>query len=158
MNTAIEVPVKQGASAPTRPVPDVFGALHQQIDRLFEDFAPTRTFTRGVTEVRARMDLAETKDGLELTIEVPGLEEKDVQVQVADGLLTVTGEKKFETEEKDKNYRFVERSYGSFSRAIELPQGATPDQIKATLSKGVLKVTVPTPPKPEPKKIDVKSA
>ncbi len=158
MNTAVEVPVKQGASAPTRPIPDVFGALHQQIDRLFEEFAPTRSFGRAVTEVRTRMDLAETKDGLELTVELPGLEEKDVHVQVSDGLLTVSGEKKFETEEKDKNYRFVERSYGSFQRAIELPQGVTAEQIKATLSKGVLKVTVPTPPKPEPKKIEVKPA
>ena len=158
MNTAVEVPVKQGVPAPTRVYPDVFGALHQQIDRLFEDFAPMRAFGRGVTEVRASMNLAETKDGLELTVEVPGLEEKDVEVKVSDGLLTVSGEKKFETEEKDKNYRFVERSYGSFSRAIELPEGVTPDQIKATLSKGVLRVTVPTPPKPEPKKIEVKSA
>ena len=158
MNTPVEVPVKQGAVAPLRPTFDFLGPLQQQIDRLFEDFSPTFATGRGVAEVRARMDLAETKEGLELTVELPGLEEKDVEVTVRDGLLTVSGEKKFETEEKDKNYRFVERSYGSFSRAIELPEGVTPDQIKATLSKGVLRVTVPTPPKPEPKKIEVRSA
>jgi len=157
MSTAVEIPVKQGVPA-TRPIPDVFGALQRQIDRLFEDFTPALTVGRGVSEVRARMDLAETKDGLELTVELPGLEEKDVDVKVSDGVLTVSGEKKFETEQKDKAYHFVERSYGSFSRAIELPEGVTSDQIKATMSKGVLKVTVPTPAKPEPKKIEVKSA
>ena len=77
------------------------------------------------------MDLAETKDGLELTVELPGLEEKDVDVSVSDGLLTVSGEKKIESERQDKNYQFIERSYGSFSRAIALPEGVKADQIKA---------------------------
>jgi HSP20 family protein len=101
------------------------------------------------------MDLAETKDGLELTVEVPGLDQKDVEVKVTDGLLTVSGEKRFEKEERDKTYRVVERGYGSFSRAIELPPGVKAEDIKASLDKGVLKVTVPTPAKPEPKKIEV---
>jgi HSP20 family protein len=159
MNTAVEVPVKQGAVVPARAPFDVFGSLQRQIDRLFEDFTPTFASTgRGVTEVRARMDLAETKDGLELTVELPGLEEKDVQVAVSDGVLTVSGEKKFETEKKDKSYHLVERSYGSFSRSISLPEGVKADQIKATMSKGVLKVAVPTPVKPEPKKIEVTAA
>jgi HSP20 family protein len=158
MNTPVEVPVKQGAVVPSRPAFDVFGSLQRQIDRLFDDFTPTFATGRGVTEVSARMDLAETKDGLELTVELPGLEEKDVNVAVSDGVLTVSGEKTFEAEQKDKTYHFVERSYGSFSRAVELPEGVTPDQIKATMSKGVLKVTVPTPAKPESKKIEVKAA
>lgn len=158
MNTSVQVPVKQGAVAPSRPGFDVFSSLQRQIDRLFDDFAPTFVPGRGVTEVSARMDLAETNEGLELTVELPGLEEKDVDVSVGDGVLTVSGEKKFESEQKDKNYHFVERSYGSFSRSVELPQGVSADQIKATMSKGVLKVVVPTPAKPEPKKIEVKTA
>lgn len=158
MNTSVEVPVKKGAAVSSRLGSDFFGPLQQRIDRLFEDFSPTFATGRVVAEVTARMDLAETKEGLELTIELPGLEEKDVEVAVRDGLLTVSGEKKFESEKKDKTYYFVERSYGSFSRSIELPEGVTPDQIKATMSKGVLRVTVPTPAKAKPKKIEVKAA
>ena len=144
--------------APQRPAFDVFGSLQRQIDRLFEDFTPAFATSPSVTEVRTRMDLAETNEGLELTVELPGLEEKDVQVAVSDGVLTVSGEKKFETEKKDKSYRYVERSYGSFSRSLALPEGVSADQIKATMSKGVLKVVVPTPAKPEPQKIEVKAA
>jgi HSP20 family protein len=158
MNTSVEVPVKQGAVVRSRPDLGVFSPLQRQIDRLFEDFTTTFATGRGLSGVTARMDLAETKVGLELTVELPGLEEKDVQVSISDGVLTVSGEKKFETETKDKTYQFVERGYGSFSRSIELPEGVTPDQIKATMSKGVLKVTVPMPAKPEPKKIEVKAA
>jgi HSP20 family protein len=156
MNAPAKVTVKQTApAAPARHVPGVFGSLHREIDRLFEDFSPTFMFG---PEVRCRMDLAETKDGLELTVELPGLDEKDVQVAVADGQLTVSGEKKIESEAKGKNFHFVERGYGSFSRAIGLPEGVKADDIKATLSKGVLKVTVPTPAKAEPRKIAVQSA
>jgi HSP20 family protein len=152
-----QVPVKQTAAAPARTVPTMFGALQREIDRLFEDFTPGLAFSRDLAEVKARMDLAETKDGLELTVELPGMEEKDVDVSVTDGMLTVSGEKKVETERKDQNYRFVERSYGSFSRSVPLPPGVKADQIKATMSKGVLKVTVPTPAKPEPQKIEVQA-
>ncbi len=73
---------------------------------------------------------------------MPGLEEKDVQINLADNLLTIRGEKKAEKEQKDKNYRLVERSYGSFERALELPEGVNPDAIKANVAKGVLKVTI----------------
>jgi HSP20 family protein len=157
MKLSTQVPVKQDSAAPSRPSFNIFGSLQREIDRLFEDFTPSFAVGRGLVDVKARMDLAETKEGLELTVELPGLEEKDVEVAVSDGLLTVSGEKKFESEKKDKNYQFVERSYGSFARSIELPAGVTADQIKATMSKGVLKVVIPTPAKPEPKKIEVKA-
>jgi HSP20 family protein len=160
MATTTQVPVKQGAVTPARAPFNVFGSLQREIDRLFEDFAPGLAFpsSRALEEVRAKMDLAETKDGLELTVELPGLEEKDINVSVSDGQLTVSGEKKLETERKDQNYHFVERSYGSFSRSLALPSGVKADQIKATMAKGVLKVVIPTPAKPEPQKIEVKAA
>jgi HSP20 family protein len=158
MATETQAPVKQSAATPARPMFNVFGSLQREIDRLFEDFAPGVAAGRGLVDVKAKMDLAETKDGLVLSIDLPGLEEKDVNVAVSDGVLTVSGEKKIETEQKDKNYHFVERSYGSFSRSIALPAGVSADQIKATMSKGVLTVTVPTPAKSQPKKIEVKAA
>lgn len=156
MATTQQVPVKQSAAA-ARPF-SVFGTLQREIDRLFEDFTPALLTREGAPEVRCRMDLAETPSGLELTIEVPGLDEKDVDVSVADGNLTVSGEKRFETEEKEKNYHLVERGYGAFSRSVALPAGVKADDIKAELSKGVLKVTIPTPAKPEAKKIEVRPA
>jgi HSP20 family protein len=104
------------------------------------------------------MDVAETDKEIEITAELPGLEEKDVQINIADNVLTVRGEKKAEKEQKDKNYRLVERSYGSFERSLELPEGVNADAIQASIDKGVLKVTVPKPAPAQSKKIEVKAA
>lgn len=136
----------------------MFGSLQREIDRLFDEFAPAfAPAARTAVDVKTRMDLAETKDGYELTVELPGLEEKDVNVTVTDGVLTVSGEKTFETENKDKRYHFVERGYGSFSRSLALPEGVKVDQIAATLNKGVLKVVIPAAPRSEPRKIAVQN-
>jgi HSP20 family protein len=157
MNAPAQIPVKSGAQLVAHPAFNVFGSLQREIDRLFEDFTPTLFGGRTTSDIKCRMDLAETKDGLELTAELPGLEEKDVEVTMSNGLLTVSGEKRFENEEKDKNYHFIERGYGSFSRSISLPDGVNADQITATMNNGVLKVAIPTPNKPAPKKIKVKA-
>ena len=125
------VPVKKMTGALTAsPFFNAFAPLQREIDRVFEDFVPSFWSGGGPVDVRCKMNLAETKDGLELTVELPGLEEKDVNVEVSDGVLTVSGEKKFESEQKDKNYHMVERGYGSFSRSIDLPAGVQgrPDQ------------------------------
>ena len=155
MNVPTQVPVKSWSQTPAQSPLNMFNSLQHELDHLFGEFAPALPGRRGV-DLKCRMDLAETKDGLELTVELPGMEEKDVQVAAADGLLTVSGEKKFESERKDKSYRFIERGYGSFARSIALPQGVDPEQIKATLKNGVLKVAIPTPARPEPRKIEVK--
>jgi HSP20 family protein len=81
-----------------------------------------------------------------------------VQLNVSDNVLTIRGEKKAEKEQKDKNYRLVERSYGSFERSLELPEGVNADAIKASIDKGVLKVVVPKPAPAQVKKIEVESA
>jgi len=137
-----------------------FMSLQREIDRLFDDFSRGfPTFTgNGAAALMPNMDVMETDKEIEISAELPGLEEKDVQVNVADNLLTIRGEKKAEKEQKDKNYRLVERSYGSFERTLELPEGVNADAIKANISKGVLKVTVPKPAPAQAKKIDVKSA
>lgn len=136
-----------------------FISLQREIDRLFDDF--TRgfpAFGNGKTEMLPSMDVTETDKEIEITAELPGLEEKDVQINVADNLLTIRGEKNAEKEEKDKNYRLIERSYGSFERTLQLPDGVDADAIKATIAKGVLKVTVPKSAPAQVKKIDVKAA
>jgi Molecular chaperone (small heat shock protein) len=137
-----------------------FISLQREIDRLFDDF--TRGFpalsTGGAAELPPNLDVTETDKQIEITAELPGLEEKDVQVNLADNVLTIRGEKKAEKEEKDKAYRLVECSYGSFVRSLELPDGVNADAIKASIDKGVLKVTVPKPAPVQVKKIDVKAA
>ncbi|HEV2365598.1 MAG TPA: Hsp20/alpha crystallin family protein [Caulobacteraceae bacterium] len=164
MTMPAQIPVKYGTAAAQRPFAHMFGSLQREIDRLFDDFTPAfyggwpsfsgQTFN----EAGARMDLAQTKDGFELTIEVPGMEEKDVNVAVEGGVLTVSGEKKFDSEKKDKKYHFVERGYGAFTRSIDLPAGVKPADIQATLAKGVLKVTIPAPKVASAKKIEVQAA
>ena len=106
---------------------------------------------------RCRMDLAATRSGLELTVELPGLREEEVEVHVVDDLLTIRGRKQFEPDREEKNYRLVERDYGAFSRSIELPEGVPSDKIKASLSRGVLTVTIPNPAKLEPKRVKVQA-
>jgi HSP20 family protein len=128
-------------------------SLQREIDRVFDDF--TRGW--GTQELMPGMNVAETENEIEITAELPGLEEKDVEVKVADNVLTIKGEKKAEKEEKEKSYRMFERSYGSFSRTLELPNGVNPDDIKATLANGVLKVTIPKPAPVQAKKVEVKS-
>jgi len=137
-----------------------FMSLQREIDRLFDDF--TRGFpafsTGGGNEMLPSVDVTETDKQIEITAELPGLEEKDVQVNFADNVLTIRGEKKAEKEEKDKTFRLVERSYGSFVRSLQLPDGVDANAIKASIDKGVLKVTVPKPAPAQVKKIDVKAA
>jgi HSP20 family protein len=143
-----------------RSVASPFMSLQREIDRLFEDFSrgfPTIA-GNGATALTPSMDVTETDKEIEITAELPGLEEKDVQINVADNILTIRGEKKAEKEQKDKNYRLVERSYGAFERTLELPEGVNADAIKANISKGLLKVTVPKPAPTQAKKIEVKSA
>jgi HSP20 family protein len=158
MNLKSLIPVgrERGVTGSANP----FMSLQREIDRLFEDF--THGFPafagNGASKLLPSMDVTETDKEIEITAELPGLEEKDVQINVADNLLTIRGEKKAEKEEKDKNYRLVERSYGAFERTLELPDGVNADAIKASIAKGVLKVTVPKPAPAQAKKIEVKSA
>lgn len=136
-----------------------FAGLHRELDRMLEDFG--RSFpSLGSSEAQGLVpatDVVETDKEIEITAELPGLEDKDVQIDLSDNVLTIRGEKKAQREEKDKNYRMVERSYGSFYRSLELPAGVDAGAIKATITNGVLKVTVPKPAPAQAKKIEVKS-
>src|SRR5512146_615979 len=116
MAAPLPIPVTQQSTSVARPrSTELFGSLQREIDRVFDSFTrnwPSLAF--GASELTPSMDIAETDKDIEITAELPGLEEKDVQVNVADNVLTIKGEKKLEKEEKDKNYRMLERSYGSF--------------------------------------------
>jgi HSP20 family protein len=134
-----------------------FDTLQREIDRLFEDFGRGLP-AFGASSLTPTIDVTETDKEIEITAELPGLEEKDVEVNVADNVLTIRGEKKADKEEKNKNYQIVERSYGAFARMVELPDGVDPAAIKASIAKGVLKVTVPKPAPAKATKVEIKTA
>jgi HSP20 family protein len=161
MNLRSLIPFRDRTS-PMRTEANVFGSLQREIDRLFEDFS--RGFgtlgMQGNTSLVPSIDVSETDKDIEISVELPGLERKDVDISIEDDVLTVRGEKKFESDkdDKDKNYHFTERSYGMFYRMLQLPPGVDPSKVQATMSKGVLKVTIPKPARSETKKIEVKEA
>jgi HSP20 family protein len=129
---------------------DPFRPFRSQFDRLFEDFfgdygAPA---TRGEGEAAApaispNLDIAETDKAYEIAVELPGVEEKDLDVSVSEGVLAIKGEKRSESEEKEKNFHRVERSYGSFERRLTLPAEVDAEKIDANFANGVLTVTIP---------------
>ncbi len=158
MNLKSLIPIGRSRMLPSSDIRP-FGSLQREINRLFEDFTNGFAGFGGPTrDVLPTMDVAETDKQIEITVELPGLEEKDVQLNLSDNTLTIRGEKKAEREQKEKDYHLIERSYGSFSRTLELPAGVNADDIKASISKGVLSVTVPKPAPAQVKKIQIKTA
>jgi HSP20 family protein len=142
---------------------DPFGSLFREVQRTFEDFSrrsPIAGF--GSDIIAPKVDIAESKDAIDLTVELPGVDEKDVDVTLADGTLTIRGDKKSgrDEQDKDKNWHVVERSYGSFSRTIALPFDPDPANVQAKFDKGVLHIRLPKPVEMAKKqqKIEIKKA
>ena len=155
MNVRAIVPVPRPGRGIARPPGSLFESLQQEVDRLFEDFS--RGTGNGAMQLLPNMDVAETDKNIELTVELPGLQQSDVDISINDNMLVIRGEKKAETERKDRNFHLVERAYGTFYRGFELPSGIDPSQITATMANGVLKVTIPKPARAEPRKIQVQA-
>jgi HSP20 family protein len=140
---------------------DPFVAFQRQMNRLFEDaFSVPARGNAAPALLAPSIDVKETDKAIEVEAELPGVDEKDVQVTLENDVLTIKGEKKAEKEETRKGYYMSERSYGSFFRSLELPAGIDADKVNANFSKGVLKVTLPKPVGAEAKskKIDIKTA
>jgi HSP20 family protein len=139
----------------TSPSAPVFG-LRREIDRLFED-AFGRGDSGGMSWTPA-VDVQENQNELRLDLELPGMNPEEVEITAENGVLTVRGEKKFERKEgEDSRYHVVERSYGSFLRSFQLPQGLDESRIEATCNNGILSVHIPKSALPQPKKIQIKS-
>jgi HSP20 family protein len=134
-----------------------FERMRRDMDRLWDSF-----FERGVLrdedgrEWLPYLDVAETKNEIVVKAEVPGLEPKDIDISLSDGLLTIKGEKKQEREEKEENYHLVERSYGSFARSIRLPNEVQSDKINASYKNGVLKIVLPKSEEAKKKEVKIK--
>ena len=149
-----------------------FESLRREVDRLFEDFTlnPFRLPLRRPAfdlepfwqpdswVAMPAMDLVERHDAFEMTAELPGLDEKNIEVNVANGVLTVKGQKEEDKVEKKEDFHLRERRFGSFSRSVRVPDTVDADKIEASFKNGVLKVTLPKKPEAQKpvKKIEVK--
>lgn len=144
-----------------------FWLLQQEMNRLFDDFflgwgpgelSPFRALEERAGAFAPQMDVTEDDKEICVTVELPGMDEKDIDISISSDVLTIRGEKKSEKEDKGKNYYRMERSYGAFHRAIPLPAEVDQDKIEASFKKGVLTVTLPKTAEAqrEAKKITVK--
>ncbi len=164
-----EAPVPAPSADPWAPL----DTLRREVDRLFDDFGPgawrfplRRPAGFEMTLPRARewalapaVDMVEKPKAYEVSVELPGMSEKDIEVKLANGRLTIKGEKKEETEEHEKEYHVSERRYGAFQRTFPVPDDVDPDKIDATFREGVLKVALPKSEQAqkEERKINVKA-
>ena len=167
-----DVPVEVKKTAPTQTnVPDVWNSFRGEMDRLFDrfgfpslrrvfDIEPSWRSASSFSFSTPAIDMSEDDRGYKISAELPGIDPKDIEVSLSGDTLVLKGEKRQEKEEKDKNYHFSERSYGSFQRSFQLPLSIDRDKVAADFSNGVLTISLPKTAeaqKPQ-KKIEVKTA
>jgi HSP20 family protein len=134
-----------------------FATLQDRMNRLFRDSFNDvgRDESLSTSTFSPAVDVYEDEHKVTLKIEVPGIDEKDIDVRVENNTLTVQGERKIEREEKEENYRRVERQYGAFTRTFTLPQTVETENVSADYDKGVLKISLPKKAEAKPKQIKV---
>ena len=133
-----------------------FSTLQDRMNRLFrETQGNSQDESLTSSSFAPAVDVYEDEHDVTLKIEVPGIDEKDIDVRVENNTLTVHGERKIEKEEKEENYRRVERQYGSFTRTFNLPATVDAEKVQADYDKGVLKITLPKKAEAKPKQIKV---
>jgi HSP20 family protein len=152
--TETRTPAPTGDSRPPAAL-SPFLSLREDFDRLFDnlfltplsrrllDVDPLRRRGLLVSDLTPRMDVVETDSAIEVSAELPGIAEKDIDLSIAKGLVTIRGEKKAEHEEEQGDYHLSERSFGSFVRSFRLPENVVEDRVEATFDKGVLTITLP---------------
>jgi HSP20 family protein len=127
----------------------------REIDRVFDAFfGQSDQGRRWVPPI----DLVEAEDHFVLKADLPGLSEGDVNIEVQDGALSISGERKAEHEQREKGWYRIERSFGSFSRSLTLPDGVDPGRIQASFSHGVLEVRIPKPEERKPRRISISTS
>ena len=127
------------------------GRLHNEIDRLFDDFFSAGKFPslfdnsgffNNPALLKPNLDIAEDKENYNITVEVPGVDEKDIKIDVNDNLLTIRGEKRHEQKSSEDKYHSIERSYGAFQRTLSLPANTDNSKITAKFKNGVLNIVI----------------
>ncbi len=139
---------------------DVFSemsGIQQEMNRLFDDFFGERRSGLAEGNWLPAVDVSETDTDILVHAELPGMTQNDIQLNLQDNVLTLTGEKKQETKDEQKNYHRTECSYGSFSRSFTLPTNVAQDQIKASFKDGVLEIVLPKAEEAKAKKIAISS-
>jgi HSP20 family protein len=132
-----------------------FATLQDRMNRLFPRGPEGQDESLTTTAFAPPVDVYEDEHNVTLKIEVPGIDEKDIDVRIENNTLTVHGERKFEKEEKEENYRRVERQYGSFTRTFTLPNTVNHDNVQADYDKGVLKIKLAKKAEAKPKQIKI---
>jgi len=131
-------------------------SLQTEMNRLFNQaFDHPQGNGGSVRRWTPAMDLLETEDHFVLRADLPGMTEEDVNVELEDNALTVSGERKSEHQERNEGYYRVERAFGSFSRSLTLPKGIDPESVTAEFERGVLEVRIPKPAARKPRKITI---
>jgi HSP20 family protein len=140
---------KEGTLPVKHEGPGSFGLLRQEIDRLLEDFTPGfllgpfRRIDERMRQFSPIVVMSESKRDITVNVELPGMDEKDVELSLTDGHIIIRGEKKEEKEEKKKGYTRTERSFGEFTRVIPVPVGVDTNKISTVFKKGLLRITMP---------------
>src|SRR5919202_6005975 len=135
-----------------------FGALQNEMNRLFNTVFDTPLPGNGGSTMRRwmpPMDLVETDDHFVLRADLPGMSQDDVNIELEDTTLTISGERKAEHESKGEGFYRVERAFGVFSRSLTLPQGVDPGAVSASFDRGVLEVRIPKPEERKPRRIEI---
>ncbi len=129
--------------------------MRNEMDRLWDSFFEGRPKVR-FGEWLPSLDVAETKNDIVVKVELPGMDQRDIDISLSDGHLFIKGKKKQEKEEKEENYHFIERSYGNFTRSVQLPKEVKRDKISASYKNGVLKVVLPKSEEAKKKEVKIK--
>jgi len=186
MPSVTQLPVKRAsATEPAQALRHPIGSLRREIDRLFDDFAGALSqwpfgrrmldqrlfeprmmepsaWREGLTEANLPpVDIEESEKDYRISAEMPGIDEKDIEVTASDDMLTIRGEKKHAREERSQGYELCEREWGAFERSFALPSGVDASRISAQFSRGVLELTLPKTAeaqKKQPRRIDIKAA
>jgi len=164
-NSVKNMPIKNEEKTSEQPASTDFWRplekLRHQVDHLFEDFnrgSSLSPFSRGLFDVEPlwrrefsshrlpAVDIIEKDKSFEITAELPGMDQKNIEIKLSNGSLVIKGEKKEDKEETRKGYHLSERHYGSFERVFNLPKGVDAEKIEASFSKGVLNISLPKQP------------
>ncbi|MFG1343809.1 Hsp20/alpha crystallin family protein [Xanthobacter autotrophicus DSM 431] len=169
----VKISPKTAAPTPQTAMHSPFDHLRREIDQVFDNFrAMGFPFARrgldldmpwprlGALALTPAMDVAERANEYEITAELPGMDDKDIELKLANGNLTIRGEKKEQREEKEGDYYLSERRYGCFTRTFKVPEGVDVDKVEARFAKGVLTVKLPksAEAQKQEKKIEIKAA
>ena len=132
--------------------------MRKEMDRIWDRFSQDFSTSTSEQDWKPSLDLMETERSLVALVEIPGIDPDDIDISVTSDLLTITGEKKKETEETGGNCHLAERPHGKFSRSIQLPTTVNPDQVEARYKEGVLRITLGKTAVAESKRIEVRTA